>query len=271
MRKAFRIGITGPPGVGKSTFIEALGMRLVEEHRVAVLAVDPSSPLSGGSILGDKTRMERLSLDERAYVRPSPSGNVPGGVARATRLAVRLCEGAGFDRVIVETVGVGQSEVAVHELVDCLVLLAQSGAGDELQGIKRGTLELADLVVVPRLDREPGQVRETVLALRGALRYLAPTAVNWRTPVLACSSLTGEGIEEVYNQLEDFHQRGYDRRLRQEAQALDRALDERLRDDFLSLPGKREKLAELRQRIEAGELSLENALEELMHSDRPSA
>lgn len=238
-------------------------MRLVEGHRVAVLAVDPSSPLSGGSILGDKTRMEHLSQDSRAYVRPSPSGNVPGGVARATRNTVRLVEAAGYDRVLVETVGVGQSEVAVREVVDCVLLLAQSGAGDELQGIKRGTLELADLVVVPRLDRDPGAVRETVLALRGALAYLSPTAPGWRTPVLACSALSGEGLDAILESLEQFHQRGYDRRSRQEAQALDRALDERLREEFLARPGMAERLARARQRVENGECGLEEALDEL--------
>ena len=249
--------------MGKSTFIETLGLRLLESHRVAVLAVDPSSPLSGGSILGDKTRMEKLSLDPRAYVRPSPSGNVPGGVARATRAVVRLCEAAGYDRILVETVGVGQSEVAVREVVDCIVLLAQSGAGDELQGIKRGTLELADLVVVPRMDREPGRVRETMLALRGALAYLAPTAPGWKTRVLACSSLTGEGLREVVEALEAFHELGHDRRADQEMLALERSLDERLREEFLARPGLAERLAGVKSRVAAGELALEEGLDTL--------
>ncbi len=263
---SFRVGITGPPGVGKSTLVEALGLELIARgHRVAVLAIDPSSPLTGGSILGDKTRMERLSVEPRAYVRPSPSGCVSGGVARATRATVRLCEAAGYDRVLVETVGVGQSEVAVREVVDCVLLLAQCGAGDELQGIKRGALELADLVAVPRLDRDPGLVRETVLSLRGSLAHLSPTAPGWKTQVLACSGVTGEGIGELCDRLEAFRALGVSalRRRRQEAQALNRELDDRLREAFLALPGMAEKLAGVRQRLEAGEVSLEAGLREL--------
>ena len=186
-----RIGISGPPGAGKSTLIDALGMELVSRgHKLAVLAVDPSSHLSGGSILGDKTRMPRLSAEPRAYVRPSPSRGALGGVGRRTADAIALCECAGFDRVIVETVGVGQSEVAVSHLVDAFVLLVPPGGGDELQGIKRGIMELADVAIVTKADgglREPA--RQAARQLRSALKVLRPRSLAWSVPVLEVSSL----------------------------------------------------------------------------------
>lgn len=195
-----RVGISGAPGAGKSTFIEALGVYLVEQgHRVAVLAVDPSSTRSGGSILGDKTRMERLSRSPGAFIRPSPSGGTLGGVARRTREAMLLCEAAGFDVVLVETVGVGQSEVAVAGMVDLFLLLLAPGAGDELQGIKRGIVELADLLVVNKADGDlaPAAAR-TVTEYQHALHVIRPRTSSWAPLVLSCSSLLGEGISEVW-------------------------------------------------------------------------
>jgi len=194
-----RLGISGVPGAGKSTFIEAFGLRQADDgQRVAVLAVDPSSSLSGGSILGDKTRMQRLANHPSAFVRPSPSGGTLGGVASRTRETVLLCEAAGYDLVIVETVGVGQSEALVAGMVDFFVVLALAGAGDELQGIKRGVLELADLVAVNKADGD-GIARAELAArsLRSALDVLAPRDPAWQPPVLTCSALTGAGLAEI--------------------------------------------------------------------------
>jgi LAO/AO transport system kinase len=198
---AVRVGITGPPGVGKSTFIEALGLHLVARgHRVAVLAVDPSSPVTGGSILGDKTRMEQLAREEGAFIRPSPSGGSLGGVAQRTREALLVCEAAGFDVVIVETVGIGQSEVAVASMVDCFVVLVQPGAGDELQGIKKGVLELADALVVNKADGEQAAAAERARAAHvEALGLLRPSSPSWRPRVLAASARSGAGIEAVWS------------------------------------------------------------------------
>jgi LAO/AO transport system kinase len=197
---AVRLGITGPPGVGKSSFIESLGLRLIGAgHRVAVLAVDPTSPVSGGSILGDKTRMERLAREEAAFIRPSPSGGSPGGVAHRTREAGLVCEAAGFDVVIVETVGVGQSEVAVRSMVDFFLVLLQPGAGDALQGIKRGVLELADGLVVNKADGDQkGLAERTRGEHAAALELLRPASAAWTPRVLAASALTGEGLEAVW-------------------------------------------------------------------------
>src|SRR5690606_14799841 len=197
---AVRIGITGTPGVGKSSFIETFGLHLIEQgRRVAVLAVDPSSLRSGGSILGDKTRMERLAADERAFIRPSPSGGSLGGVAHRTRETLLLCEAAGFDVVIVETVGVGQSEAAVASMVDFFGVLLQPGAGDELQGMKKGVLELADALVVNKADGEllPAAKRARV-EYQHALALLRPASPHWRPPVLLASAATGDGIARVW-------------------------------------------------------------------------
>ena len=195
-----RLGVTGPPGVGKSTLIEALGLHLLGlGHRVAVLAVDPSSPVSGGSILGDKTRMERLAQSEHAFIRPSPSGGSLGGVAHRTREGMLVCEAAGFDVVIVETVGVGQSEIGVHSMVDFFGVLLQPGAGDNLQGMKRGVLELADALVVTKAD---GDQRGLAERTRGehaqALELLRHPSQAWRPRVIAVSALTGEGIPALW-------------------------------------------------------------------------
>jgi len=205
---AVRVGITGVPGVGKSTFIDAFGMNLVEAgHKVAVLAVDPSSSRTGGSILGDKTRMARLSRDDRAFIRPSPSTGSLGGVTRTTREAMILCEAAGFDVILVETVGVGQSETAVADMVDFFLVLMIAGAGDELQGIKRGVLELADMIAVNKAD---GDNRER--AMRAASEYAAALNIMrsgdaaWRPPVLTCSGLANTGLDALWAKIREHRQ-----------------------------------------------------------------
>ncbi len=203
---AVRVGISGAPGAGKSTVIEALGIHLVaHDHRVAVLAVDPSSTRSGGSILGDKTRMEQLTRSPHAFVRPSPTGGTLGGVARRTREALLLCEAAGFDVVLVETVGVGQSEVKVAAMVDLFLVLVAPGGGDELQGLKRGIMELADLVVVNKADGELAQVAaHTAADYAAALHLVRPRSAAWTPRVLTCSALTGSGIPEVWDAVAEF-------------------------------------------------------------------
>ncbi len=211
---ALRIGISGVPGVGKSTFIEALGLHLIERgHRVAVLAVDPSSSVSGGSILGDKTRMERLSMHERAYIRPSPASGTLGGVAERTREAILVCEAAGHDIVIVETVGVGQSETAVAGMTDLFVLLQLPNAGDELQAIKKGVMEIADLVVVNKADADPAAATRAEAHITSALRlfgqhgrpeHAARDAAIWHPRVMQASALTGAGLDAFWLHVEAF-------------------------------------------------------------------
>ncbi|MFE3202689.1 methylmalonyl Co-A mutase-associated GTPase MeaB [Embleya sp. NPDC055664] len=198
---AHRVGITGVPGVGKSTFIETLGTRLTGVgHRVAVLAVDPSSSRHGGSILGDKTRMGRLAVDDHAFVRPSPTAGTLGGVARATRESIVLMEAAGYDVVLVETVGVGQSETTVANMVDCFLFLTLARTGDQLQGIKKGVLELADVVAVNKADGDYAlAARRAARELAGALRLMRRAGESWTTPVLTCSGLSGEGLDEVWD------------------------------------------------------------------------
>lgn len=206
--QALRVGITGTPGAGKSTFLEVLGTYVTEQDTdIAVLAVDPSSRRSGGSILGDKTRMERLSRNPRAFIRPSPSSGTLGGVARRTREAMLLCEAAGATVVFVETVGVGQSEVTVAGMVDCFVLLAAPGGGDELQGIKRGIMELADLVVVNKSDGDLQAAAQRALAdYQHALHLLRPKVRDWVVPALPASALEETGIEEVWGQIKAFEE-----------------------------------------------------------------
>ena len=201
-----RIGVSGAPGVGKSTFIEAFGLHLIGRgHRVAVLAVDPSSRRGGGALLGDKTRMAELARRREAFVRPSPTGETLGGVARRTREAMLACEAAGFDVVVVETVGVGQSETAVADMVDVFVLLLAPGAGDELQGLKKGIVELADLVVVNKADGDlAAAARRAQADYQAALGLLRPASPRWRPRVLACSSVTGEGVGEVWQAIGDY-------------------------------------------------------------------
>ena len=203
---SIRIGISGVPGVGKSTFIEAFGNLLLERgHRVAVLAVDPTSAVTGGSILGDKTRMETLAFAKNAFVRPSPAGKTLGGVTRRTRESLLLCEAAGFDVILVETVGVGQSETAVADMTDMFVLLLLPAGGDELQGIKLGIMELADLVLVNKADGEQtNSANQTMADYRSALHFMKSRFASWQPQVLACSSLKNSGIAEVWQEVESF-------------------------------------------------------------------
>ena len=200
-----RVGISGVPGVGKSTFIEALGMLLIgRDHRVAVLAIDPSSTISGGSILGDKTRMDQLSMREEAFIRPSPSSGSLGGVADKTREAMLVCEAAGFDIIIVETVGVGQSETAVAGMTDMFVLLQLPNAGDDLQAIKKGIVELADMVVFNKADIDQLAADRAASQMQSALTMLRPSSPNWKPPVLKVSATKGDGIELFWKTVEDY-------------------------------------------------------------------
>jgi LAO/AO transport system kinase len=207
-KPTLRIGITGAPGSGKSTFIEALGMHLVENgHKVAVLAIDPSSSLRHGSILGDKTRMERLSAQDRAFIRPSPAGDALGGVARKTRETIFLVEAAGYDTVLIETVGVGQSEIAVHSMTDLFLLLLLPGAGDELQGIKRGIVEMADLLVVNKADGDRVPLANMArMHYLNALHLFPAKASTWVPQVLPCSAQSGEGILKVWETIMHYAQ-----------------------------------------------------------------
>ena len=203
-----RVGITGVPGVGKSTFIEAFGCHLIEEgHNVAVLAVDPSSSRTRGSILGDKTRMERLSREQNAFIRPSPTGGMLGGVSRKSRETILVCEAAGFDVVLLETVGVGQSETMVRSMVDFFLLLMLAGAGDELQGIKKGIMELADAIVINKADGDNiSQARQARADYNRAVHYLAPATEGWQTKAYTCSAINEDGIARVWSVIEEFKQ-----------------------------------------------------------------
>lgn len=204
--QSIRIGISGVPGAGKSTFIEALGMHLIKSgHKIAILAVDPTSQLSGGSVLGDKTRMEELAREKNAFIRPSPSGDTLGGVARKTRETMLLCEAAGYDVIIVETVGVGQSEVTVASMVDFFLLLQIPNAGDELQGIKKGVMEIADAILVNKAEGDNRPKAELARQqYENALHLLKPKSPNWQVPAMLCSALHQDGIEEVWNQILSF-------------------------------------------------------------------
>lgn len=204
---SLRLGISGVPGVGKSTFIEALGLYLIEQHhkRVAVLAVDPSSSVSGGSILGDKTRMELLSQQTAAFIRPSPSAGSLGGVAEKTRESMLLCEAAGFDVLIIETVGVGQSETAVASMTDMFCLLQLPNAGDDLQGIKKGIMELADMVVVNKADTDKVATARACAQIKTALHMLRPASPNWTVPVLKLSALKKDGIDQFWQSVQSFY------------------------------------------------------------------
>lgn len=242
---SIRLGITGVPGAGKSTFIEALGTYLTNHgHRLAVLAIDPSSSRSKGSILGDKTRMEGLSVHPNAFIRPSPSAGSLGGVARKTREIIILCEAAGFDTIFVETVGVGQSEIAVHSMVDFFLLLMISGAGDELQGIKRGIMEMADAIAINKADGDnKAKAQIACTQVKNALHLFPLPESKWAPPALTCSSLTGEGISGVWKTIEDYvnftRGNGYfvKKRNQQNRQIMIDSIDSHLHDLFYRHPG----------------------------------
>ena len=268
-----RLGITGVPGVGKSTFIDALGMHLVRDGgaRVAVLSVDPSSVVSGGSILGDKTRMERLAADERAFIRPSASGGHVGGVAPRTREAILLCEAAGYTNVFVETVGVGQSETAVRSMTDFFLLLAPAGAGDELQGIKRGILEVADAVAITKADGDNlPRARRAQAEHASALRLFPAHADGWRPRVVTCSALTGDGIAEIWRMVRehaDAMRQGGHFEARRRAQALDWMHDliaMEVQRRFRSDPAVAERLARAEREVGAGRMSARAAAREVL-------
>lgn len=261
--RSVRIGVTGVPGVGKSTFIEALGKHLTSSgKKVAVLAVDPSSTLSHGSILGDKTRMEELVKDPNAYIRPSASGEALGGVARKTREAIMLCEAAGFDHIIVETVGVGQSETAVHSMVDFFLLLKISGAGDELQGIKRGIMEMADAIAINKADGD--NVKKAGLAkteFNRALHLFPPKSSGWTPKAVTCSAVTRDGIAEIYDLISDYvkstKENGYFdlRRREQNRYWLTETIESQLKSDFYANPSVLSKLNDLKDQVQNGKLS----------------
>jgi LAO/AO transport system kinase len=268
----YHVGITGVPGVGKSTTIEALGMHLIERgHRLAVLAVDPSSTRTGGSILGDKTRMPQLAAHADAYIRPSPTSGTLGGVAKATRETIVLLEAAGFDVILVETVGVGQTEVAVANMVDTFVFLTLARTGDQLQGIKKGVLELADIVVVNKADGEHlGEARSAARELSGAIRLIYPRETLWRPPVLTMSALEGTGLEELWETVERHRQvlsEAGEFEARRRAQQVDwtwQMVRDTVLDRVLSNPAVRKVRAEVERQVLAGELTPAMAAQQIL-------
>jgi LAO/AO transport system kinase len=271
-RPSFRLGVSGVPGVGKSTFIETLGLLLIGDgHRVAVLAVDPSSSVSGGSILGDKTRMERLSVNASAFVRPSPSGGTLGGVAAATREAIRVVEAAGYDIVVVETVGVGQSEAAVAAMTDMFLLLQLPNAGDDLQASKKGVIELADLVVVNKADLDPDAAVRAVAQIESALRLaLGRSSAAWAPRVLATSALAPAQVREVWRAIAEFRAAqaegdAWRERRRGQARAwLWERIDAGLRETFRAHPVVRDQLAATLAAVDAGKLPVSVAARRLL-------
>ena len=269
---AHRVGLTGVPGVGKSTTIESLGLHLIEQgHRVAVLAVDPSSTRTGGSILGDKTRMARLAVHPDAYIRPSPTSGTLGGVAKATRETVVLLEAAGFDVILIETVGVGQSEVAVANMVDTFVLLTLARTGDQLQGIKKGVLELADVVVVNKADgKYLSDARSAARELKSAIRLIYPRETLWRPPVLTMSATEGTGLTEMWETVERHRQVLTDAgefEARRRAQQVDwtwQMVRDTVLDRVLSNPEVRKIRADVERQVRAGELTPALAAQQIL-------
>lgn len=270
--KAQHIGITGVPGVGKSTTIEALGMYLIEAgHRVAVLAVDPSSTRTGGSILGDKTRMARLAVHPDAYIRPSPTSGTLGGVAKATRETIVLLEAAGYDVILVETVGVGQSEVTVSNMVDTFVFLTLARTGDQLQGIKKGVLELADVIVVNKADGAHAiEAKAAARELTGAIRLIYPRETLWRPPVLTMSAIEGHGLAELWETVLKHRQvltEAGEFEARRRAQQVDwtwSMVRDTVLDRVMSHPGVRSIRDEVERRVREGELTPALAAQEIL-------
>lgn len=269
---AIRFGITGIPGVGKSTFIESIGITLVEDgHRVAVLAVDPSSERSGGSVMADKTRMERLSAETNAFIRPSPSSGALGGVARKTRETMLICEAAGYDVIIVETVGVGQSETTVASMVDFFLVLMLAGAGDELQGIKKGILELADAIAITKADGDNAEkARKAARTYENALHFLRPVSPIWSPPVLTCSAVEMNGIRDIWETVLSYRQKftaSGDLKLKRRQQALAwmwSLIEEGLKFRFSQNPDVKKRLPKLTRGVENGTTAPTIAAEELL-------
>jgi LAO/AO transport system kinase len=271
-----RIGITGVPGVGKSTFIESFGMTLIEQgHRVVVLAVDPSSSRSGGSIMGDKTRMERLSVEPGVFIRPSPSGGTLGGVARKTRETMIVCAAAGYDVVIVETVGVGQSETTVASMVDFFLVMLLAGAGDEIQGIKKGIIELADAIAINKADGDNiAKAREAKNDYQSALNILSPSLPFWLPPVLTCSALTMDGIDKIWKIILDHREKleaagELDVRRRKQALAwMWDLVEEGLEDRFYQNPDVKKLLPKIIKEVKKGKKVSSAAAHELLFLNR---
>jgi len=271
--KSFRMGITGPPGVGKSSFIEALGSKVVREHgrKLAVLAIDPSSQISGGSILGDKTRMERLGVEPNAFIRPSPAGSSLGGVTNCTHESMLLCEAAGFDTIFIETVGVGQSETAVAGMVDFFLLLLMPGAGDELQGIKRGIVEMADLIAVNKADGDRIELAKSARRDYAQALHLFPAKESgWQPQAVTCSSQTGEGLAEIWELLADYQAvvRGNGWFLENRKEMMIGWFRLRLQDELLSRlyenPAIKNYLPKIEAAILNGEISILNGVKKLL-------
>jgi LAO/AO transport system kinase len=269
--KAMRVGITGAPGVGKSLTIDALGTFLTGRgHKVAALAVDPTSTRTGGSILGDKTRMTRLAIDPNAFVRPSPAGTTLGGVAAKTRETMLLCEAAGYDVVLVETVGIGQSETAVADMTDFFLVLMLPGAGDELQGLKKGVVELADMIAVNKADGDNvARAKAAAAEYQAALHILTPKSPHWSPPVITYSALTEAGIDRLWNQVTTHHEQSsasgerLRRRRQQQVKWMWAMLEERITSRLRSEPAIRSKLPQIERAVAAGTLSPMLAVEEI--------
>lgn len=270
--KSVRIGITGVPGVGKSTFIEAIGNRFLDDaEKLAVLAIDPTSSRTRGSILGDKTRMATLSHHENAYIRPSPTSGTLGGVARTSRETMLLCEAAGFTTIFIETVGVGQSETTVHNMVDMFLLLMLAGAGDELQGIKRGIMEMADLIAINKAEKENlAAAKRAKMEYENALSLFPPAPSKWKTPVVTCSALNGSGIPDVKHKISDYikhvKENRYFQKRREEQSAfwMHETIRKKLSSEFYENQGIKEKLPGIEKQVNAGEISSFSAAERLM-------
>ncbi len=269
---SIRIGITGVPGVGKSTFIEALGNQLLDEGRkLAVLTIDPSSSQSRGSILGDKTRMPALSAHKNAYVRPSPTGGTLGGVARKTRETILLCEAAGFDTIFVETVGVGQSETTVQSMVDFFLLLMLAGGGDELQGIKRGIMEMADLIAINKADQKNIEnAKRARQEFKNALSLFPAHESGWEPPVLTCSALEGKGLNEIWEQVQTYvsltKENGYfkSNRKKQAVYWMNEAIRDQLKSTFFKHPKVKKELPVLEEKVARGTISSFKAASQLL-------
>ena len=269
--KSVRIGITGVPGVGKSTFIESFGTHLTAlGKKLAVLSIDPSSTLTKGSILGDKTRMTHLSQNSNAFIRPSPAGTSLGGVAQKTRESILLCEAAGFDVILVETVGVGQSETAVRDMVDFFLLLMIAGGGDELQGIKRGIMEMADALVINKADgNNLKPANQAKKAYENALHLFPPHESGWTVPVKTCSAIKNEGIPEIWSTIETYMststESGYLTRQReaQNVKWMHELIRARLETNFFGDPAMKDKIIQITKKVAAGELGVRHAVNSL--------